>query len=108
MTARSCSIENTFGRRHERTMTACTSPAIVGDHRGVTSELVPQRLLLIGMMGSGKSTIGRGLPAATGWQFLDNDELLERRTGRTARDLRAAGVDALRDGESAALHEGIA
>lgn len=67
-----------------------------------------QRVLLLGMMGSGKSTIGRALAQRTGWPFLDNDELLERRTGRTARDLREVGVDALREGESLALHEGLA
>src|SRR3954453_10527921 len=72
------------------------------------NELSPRLVLLIGMMGSGKSTVGRELAAVTGRPFLDNDELLERRTGRTARDLRNAGVDALRDGEAQALHEGIA
>ena len=69
--------------------------------------LIPRRVLLIGMMGSGKSTIGRALAARTGWPFLDNDALLERRTGRTARSLRDAGVEALRDSESQALHEGL-
>ncbi|MEO5985917.1 MAG: shikimate kinase, partial [Candidatus Limnocylindria bacterium] len=36
-------------------------------------------------MGSGKSTIGRLLADATGWPYLDNDELVSRTRGTTAR-----------------------
>jgi shikimate kinase len=65
-------------------------------------------ILLVGMMGSGKSTIGRGLAARTGWPFIDNDALVERRTGRTARELLEGGLDALRWAESRALRDGLA
>ena len=59
-------------------------------------------------MGSGKSSVGRALSARTGWPFLDNDELLERATGRTARDLLASeGEAALRVAESRALHAAV-
>ena len=34
------------------------------------------RVILVGMMGSGKSTIGRLLSEATGWRYVDNDELV--------------------------------
>lgn len=57
----------------------------------------PVRILLIGMMGAGKSTVGRLLAEATGWPFLDNDALVRRRTGR-----EPAVIDA-EDGEEA-LH----
>lgn len=60
------------------------------------------------MMGSGKSSVGRALADATGWDFVDNDALVERATGRTARELLAErGEDAMRDAESAALRTGL-
>lgn len=70
--------------------------------------LPPTFVLLIGMMGSGKSSVGRALAERLGWPFLDNDALVERATGRTARQLLAeAGESALREAESAALHAGL-
>lgn len=66
------------------------------------------RILLVGMMGSGKSSVGRELAARTGIQFVDNDELVERATGRTARQLAEEGETALREAESAALRAGLA
>ncbi|MGZ8513370.1 MAG: shikimate kinase [Candidatus Limnocylindria bacterium] len=66
------------------------------------------RILLVGMMGSGKSTVGRALAERTGWPFLDNDELVERATGRTARQLSEGGEAAVRAAEAAALREGLA
>jgi shikimate kinase len=66
------------------------------------------RVLLVGMMGSGKSTIGRLLSAATGWPYVDNDELVRRGRGTTAREVLAAGgEEALRDAEADALALGL-
>jgi len=71
--------------------------------------LPPTRVLLLGMMGSGKSSVGRALSERTGWSFVDNDALVERATGRTARELlRDRGEDAMRDAESEALRAGLA
>jgi len=69
----------------------------------------PCRIVLIGMMGSGKSTIGRLLSARLGWPYLDNDLLFERaRGGESAHDVLAAvGVGGLRGGEAGALREGL-
>ena len=62
------------------------------------------RVLLIGMMGSGKSTIGRLLSGLTGWPYVDNDELVRAAHGTTARTLLAEGGEAaLRAAESDAL-----
>jgi shikimate kinase len=70
--------------------------------------LPPVRLLLIGMMGSGKTTIGRHLAAQTGWPYIDNDELLLLTTGKTARELLAHGGEAsLRAGESAVVDRAL-
>lgn len=64
----------------------------------------PERVLLLGMMGAGKTTVGRALAGRTGWPYYDNDELVTRTTGRAAPDLlEAGGEDALRAAESAAL-----
>jgi shikimate kinase len=61
------------------------------------------------MMGSGKSTIGRLLSEATGWSHADNDELVQRAHGMTARELLADGdEDAMRRAESSALAVGLA
>lgn len=66
------------------------------------------RVILIGMMGSGKTTIGRLLSEATGWPYVDNDELVRRHSGVTARELLAeGGQDRLREVESAALALGL-
>jgi shikimate kinase len=66
------------------------------------------RVVLVGMMGSGKSSVGRSLSARTGWPFVDNDALVERATGRTARRLLAEeGEAAMRAAESAALRAGL-
>ena len=68
----------------------------------------PTRVLLLGMMGSGKSSVGRALAERTGWPFVDNDALVERATGLTARELlRDRGEDAMREAESEALRAGL-
>jgi shikimate kinase len=68
----------------------------------------PTRVVLLGMMGSGKSSVGRALAERTGWPFIDNDALVEHATGLSARELlRDRGEDALRDAESEALRAGL-
>lgn len=42
------------------------------------------RLVLVGLMGVGKTTVGRRVAERLGWEFVDNDELFEARTGTTA------------------------
>jgi len=69
----------------------------------------PCRLILVGMMGTGKTSIGRLLAKRTGWQYADNDELLLKLVGKTPRELLSDdGEAALRESESAALRLGIA
>jgi shikimate kinase len=65
-------------------------------------------VLVIGMMGSGKSTVGRLVAERVGWPYLDNDDLVERAHGTTARELLAErGDDALREAEGDALELGV-
>ncbi|MDW7659822.1 MAG: shikimate kinase [Bacillota bacterium] len=44
-------------------------------------------LILIGMMGSGKSTIGRAIADKLGWKHLDTDKMIEDMQGMTIREI---------------------
>ncbi len=71
------------------------------------TEAPSPRILLIGMMGSGKSSVGRALSRRTGWPFVDNDTLVESVTGMTARQLlEARGARGMREAEADALVAG--
>ncbi len=64
------------------------------------------RVLLIGMMGAGKSTTGHLLAARLGWPYLDSDDEIARRTGRTVPEIwKAEGEAAFRAEESRVLAE---
>lgn len=68
-----------------------------------------ERVLLVGMMGAGKTTIGRALADRFGWRYLDSDEQVEARTGRSVPEIFAAeGEAAFRAEESAALAAALA
>ena len=61
-------------------------------------------VVLVGLMGSGKTSVGTTLSTRLGWPFLDNDALLERTAGVAARDLLDnEGEEALRLAESQVL-----
>ena len=47
----------------------------------------PLRIVLVGFMGSGKSTIGAHLAARLGWRFADADDVVEREQGMTIPDI---------------------
>ncbi len=53
------------------------------------------KLVLIGLRGSGKTTVGQLLAARLGWPFLDTDQLLQQRAGRTIRELFDEGGESL-------------
>ena len=62
------------------------------------------RVLLIGMMGSGKTTVGRALSELTGWPYRDNDEIVAEVEGISTDELLAQrGEKELRAAESRAL-----
>ena len=71
---------------------------------GGTPRAVSCRVVLIGMMGSGKTTIGRLVAATASLPLLDNDEILVELYGMNPRQLlEARGEEAMRAAEDAAL-----
>jgi shikimate kinase len=67
-----------------------------------------RRVLLVGMMGVGKTTVGRALARRHGWTYLDSDEEVQRRTGHTVPELFAAhGESGFRSHEAAALADAV-
>src|SRR4051812_42947171 len=63
-------------------------------------------LVLVGLPGSGKSTVGRGLARRVGLPFIDSDHAIEQRLGCSIRDYFAReGEAAFRDIEQQVLGE---
>jgi shikimate kinase len=46
-----------------------------------------RRIILIGYMGAGKTTLGRQLAAELGLPFIDSDAEIEKREGRSVKDI---------------------
>jgi shikimate kinase len=66
------------------------------------------RVVLVGMMGAGKTTVGRQLAGRLGWRFFDSDAMVEESTGSTVAALFAAGGEAaFRTEESRVLVEAL-
>jgi shikimate kinase len=64
----------------------------------------PENVVLIGFMGSGKSSIGRLAAKALGYQFVDTDQLIVERSGRQISEIFAEdGEEAFRELETAVI-----
>jgi len=50
---------------------------------------MPNRIYLIGFMGSGKTTAGRKLASATGWDFIDLDLEIEKKENKSISEIFA-------------------
>lgn len=69
-----------------------------------TPLLTSSRIVLIGFMGAGKSTVGRLLAARLGWEFVDTDLAVEQKHGCSIAELFAReGEDRFRQRESVQL-----
>ena len=67
-----------------------------------------KHVVLVGMMGAGKSSVGRRVAARLVWPFSDSDAVVEARYGRTVGDIwRTDGEEAFRAMESDALREAL-
>lgn len=68
-------------------MTTATQP--------LSQALQGTSVYLIGMMGSGKSTVGQLLAAQLGYQFLDTDSLIEQAVGQSVSEIFAESGEAV-------------
>src|SRR5690554_7625719 len=67
---------------------------------------LPKRIVLIGPMGAGKSTIGRMLAREMGYRFLDTDRIIEERCGANIPWIfDVEGEEGFRQRETAMLEE---
>jgi shikimate kinase len=86
-------------------MTTLAADAPPGTQAETTAEphlpRAPDRtVVLVGMMGAGKSCIGRRLASRTGLAFIDADTEIEKAAGCTVAEIFARyGAAAFRDGE---------
>jgi shikimate kinase len=66
----------------------------------------PRLVLLVGFMGSGKSSVGEALAEKLGWAFVDLDHQIERVSGQTIPELfRKAGEREFRRLERSLLRQ---
>ena len=76
------------------------------NRRSLRERLEGLNLYLVGMMGSGKSSVGRPLAEALGYRFLDADSSVEQVAGRSIAEIFASeGESGFRDLESAVLNQ---
>lgn len=70
------------------------------------SQTPPKNIVLIGFMGSGKSTVGRDLQHRLGYPLVDMDHTIEQRVGKSIATIFAeSGEETFRDLETALLEE---
>ena len=68
----------------------------------------PRHIVLVGLMGAGKTTVGELVARRLGGPLVDSDRVVEAKTGRTVREIwRADGESAYRELETAALRDAI-
>jgi len=73
-------------------------------HAALAQRLQGLNLYLVGMMGAGKSAVGRPLAAALGYRFLDADSALEEAAGCSIPSLfESEGEEGFRQWETAVL-----
>ncbi|ERJ13783.1 shikimate kinase [Haloplasma contractile] len=65
-------------------------------------------IFLIGMMGSGKSTVGRELAKALDYSFIDTDSVIEDRYMKIHKLIKREGIDVFRDIENQVLKDIVA
>ena len=70
------------------------------------SEVTPKNIVLIGFMGSGKSTVGRELHLRLGYPLTDMDQIIEETMGKKITEIfKEEGESAFRDFETLQLLE---
>ena len=62
-----------------------------------------KNVILTGMMGSGKTTVGRELAAVLGYSFIDLDEIIEKKFGKISDIFAQKGEEYFREAETQEL-----
>jgi len=71
-----------------------------------SAAILLKNIVIIGFMGSGKSTVGRSLHQRLGYPLVDMDQVIEQRAGKSISEIFATdGEPAFRDIETALLRE---
>lgn len=66
--------------------------------------ITTDNIILIGMPGAGKSTIGKKLSAELGWNFIDSDDVIKNHTGEPLETtLERDGLESFLDTERDAV-----
>jgi shikimate kinase len=68
-------------------MTAAATPSRETQKDELAAALAGRPVVLVGMMGAGKTTVGRRLAARLGRHFVDSDEEVEKAAGMTIEDI---------------------
>ena len=69
----------------------------------------PRAVFLLGFMGAGKTSVGQALARRLRWRFVDLDQRIEMREGRTIAEIfTRSGEDAFRRIETAVLRQLLA
>ncbi|MCP8938696.1 shikimate kinase [Alsobacter sp. SYSU M60028] len=80
--------------------TATEDPPVEADNAAIKAALGARSIVLVGMMGAGKSSVGRRLAGRLGLPFADADTEIERAAGMSIPEIFAARGEAdFRDGE---------
>jgi shikimate kinase len=84
--------------------TSPADPGLADRLAAIRAGLAGRSIVLVGLMGAGKSTIGRRLAARLGLPFTDLDSAIETAAGMTIPEIFAAhGEPYFRDGERRVL-----
>ena len=71
-----------------------------------TTEKHARNLILIGFMGTGKTSVGMRVAKSLGWRFVDTDRLITRRAGKSIPAIFAeSGEDVFRNLETEVLRK---
>jgi shikimate kinase len=84
----------------------CPEQGSTDSRRATSRKLQSGNLILVGMMGSGKTTMGRALARQLGKDFVDSDEEIIKRTGVTVPHIfDVEGESGFRLRETAAIKD---